>query len=139
MKLTQFVYIINSFNPIDFQKKKKKKLENQHGKSSQFKLKICISCLHDKVYIFGQIFMKLTQFDYLIKISTLLILKKKLENQHGKSSHFKLKICISCLHDKVYIFGRIFMKLTQFVYLIKSFNPIDFEKKKKIRKSVWEK
>ena len=42
----------------------------------------------------------------------------------------------SCLHDKVYIFGRIFMKLTQFVSLINSLNPIDFEKKKKIRHSV---
>ena len=34
----------------------------------------------------------------------------------------------SCLHDKVYIFGRIFVKLSQFFYLINSSNPIDFEK-----------
>ena len=48
-----------------------------------------------------------------------------MDNQCRKSTHFKLKICISCLHVLVYIFGRIFVKLTQFVHLINSF---DFEK-----------
>ena len=49
---------------------------------------------------------------------------KKSDNQCGKSGHFKLKICISCLCDKVYIFDQIFMKLTQFVHLINSFKEI---------------
>ena len=39
---------------------------------------------------------------------------------------------LSCLRDKVYIFGQIFVKLSQFVHLINSFNPIDFEKKNQI-------
>ena len=34
----------------------------------------------------------------------------------------------SCLQDKVYIFAWIFMKLTQFAYLINSLNSIDFQK-----------
>ena len=52
-----------------------------------------------------------------------------MDNQYGKSSHFNLKICNSCLRNKVHIFDEIFMKLTQFVYLINSFNRIDFQKK----------
>ena len=62
-------------------------------------------------------------------IGVIALVKKKSDNQYGKSRHFKLKTCISCLCDKVYIFGRIFVKLTQFVYLINSFNPIDLKKK----------
>ena len=50
------------------------------------------------------------------------------DNQYAKSGHFTLKICISCLRNKVYIFGWIFVKLTQFVYLINSSNPIEFDK-----------
>ena len=38
-----------------------------------------------------------------------------------------------CLHDKVYIFGWIFVELTQFVYLINSFNPIGFQKHRTVR------
>ena len=84
--------------------------------------------LSDKVYIFGWIFMKLTQFVHLIN-SFNPIDFQKIENQFWKSSHFKLKICISCLRNKVYIFGQIFVKLTQFVHHINSFKPIDFGKK----------
>ena len=45
-----------------------------------------------------------------------------------KSSHFKLKICISCLHNTICTCGKIFMKLTQYVYILNSLNSIDFEK-----------
>ena len=83
--------------------------------------------LQDKVYIFGRIFVKLTQLVYLINSFNPIEFEKKSENQYGKSSHFKLKFCISCLRDKVYIFYWIFVKLTQFVYLINSLNPIDFQ------------
>ena len=56
---------------------------------------------------------------------------KKSDNQYGKSSHFDLKNCISCLGDKVYIFGRIFMKFTQVLYE-NSFNPTDFSQNQTI-------
>ena len=37
-----------------------------------------------------------------------------------------------CVRNEVYILVWIFMKLTQFVHLINSFNPIDFEKNRTI-------
>ena len=43
-----------------------------------------------------------------------------------------LKIFISCLRDTVCICGQIFMKLAQFVYIINSLNPFDFEKNRTI-------
>ena len=48
-------------------------------------------------------------------------------------------VCLSvrksfpCLRDKVYIFGRIFVKI-HIVHLINSYNPIDFEKNLTISK-----
>ena len=72
--------------------------------------------------------MKLTQFVHLINSFNPIDLKKKSDNQYGKSSHFKLNICNSCLCDKVHIFGQIFAKLTQDVYLINRFNPSDFQR-----------
>ena len=43
------------------------------------------------------------------------------------SVHPSVHPSFSYLRDKVYIFGWIFVKLTQFDYLINSFNPIDFQ------------
>ena len=63
VKLTQFVYIINSLNPIDFEKS-----DNQQGKSSHFKSIICISCLCYKVCFCFQNFGKLAQFIYIINV-----------------------------------------------------------------------
>ena len=63
---------------------------------------------------------------------------KKSDDQYGKSRHFKLKICISCLRDKVYIFSLILVKLARFLHLINGFNPVDSDKKKDV-KSVREK
>ena len=84
MRAILFIYLINSFNPIDFGKKEKT--------------------------------------------------KKKTGQSVRESSHFKLKICISCLCDTVCICGQIFVKLEQFVYIINSLNPIDFEKYRTISK-----
>ena len=39
---------------------------------------------------------------------------------------------------KVYIFGRIFVKLTEFVHLLNNFNLNGFQKKKKKRKEIAE-
>ena len=111
MKLAEFVYLINSFNPIDFEKKS----NEQYRKSSHFKLKTFISCLRNKVFIFVQISVKLTQFVYLIDSFNPIDFEKKNDKQYGKSSHFKFKISISCLRDKVCIFGQISMKLVEFI------------------------
>ena len=73
MKLTQFVYPINSFNPIDFQKNQTIRM----GRVAIFKLKICISCLRDKVYIFGRIFMNITQLVNLINSFNTIDFEKK--------------------------------------------------------------
>ena len=118
VKLAQIVYLINSFNPLDFEKNP----TNNMGKS-HFRLKISISCLSDNVCICCYIFLTLTQFVYLINSFNPIDLEKN-PTQFGKSIHFKLKISNSCLHDKVCISFQIFMKITQFVYLIRSFNPI---------------
>ena len=50
-----------------------------------------------------------------------------MDTRLGKSSLFKLTICISCLHDTVCICGQIFMKFAQFIYIINGLNPINFE------------
>ena len=125
VKLTQFVHLIDSFNPIDFQKY----LTVSMGKGAILSWKFAFL-----VYVIKSAFLvgfawNLHSLSMLSIASTILILKKW-ENQYGKSRHFKLKNCNSCLRNKVYIFGRIFVKLIQFVYLINSLNPIDLKKKK---------
>ena len=115
MKLAQFVYLIHSFKPIDFEKKSNK----QYGKSSHFKLKISNTCLRDKMCICNQIFVKLAQFISSIS-SILLILEKKYNKLCRKSSHFRLKIFDFCLRDKVRISCQIFLKITQFILTVAS-------------------
>ena len=128
MKLKQFVHLVNSFNPIDFEKSR----IVSNGIVAIFKLKICISRLRDKVYIFGWILVQLTQFVHLIRSSNAINFEKNWAISDGKSSHINLKICISCLEDKVYIFSWNFMKLRRFIHLINSSKPIDFEKNQTI-------
>ena len=83
MKLAQFVYIINSLNPVDFEKKKKK-IEQSVRESSHFKLKICIPYLCNTVCIYGQIFMKLAQFIYIINSFKPIDLNKIWQSVRGK-------------------------------------------------------
>ena len=59
MKLARFIYIINSFNLIDFK-------QNLTISKGNFKFIICIFCLRDTVCIFCEIFVKLAQFIYVI-------------------------------------------------------------------------
>ena len=124
VKLTQFVCRINSFNHTDFEKKS----ENQYERSSHFNLKFCISCLSDKVYVCGRIFVKLTQFVYLINSLNPIDFHKNLTIRIGKVAILSKKFAFLVYMMKSTFFGRIFVKLTQFVYLINSSNPIDFEK-----------
>ena len=86
------------------------------------------SCLRSKVYSFGKIFVKLKQFVHFIKSFNPTDFGKKIGQSEGKSSHFKLKICISCLCNTACICCQIFVKLGQFACIINSLNPIDFQK-----------
>ena len=73
------------------------KSDNQYWKNSHFKLKICICCLHDIVYNFVRIFVKLAQF------VNLLSLKKNQTISKGKVAISIWKICISCVRNTVYM------------------------------------
>ena len=76
---------------------------------------------------FSWIFMKLTQFVHLINSFNPIDFEKYWTISTGKVAILSWKICISCLRDTVCICGQIFVKLAQFVYIINSLNPIDFE------------
>ena len=65
--------------------------------------------------------MKLTQCVHFTKCF------KRIDFDKNQTNHFKLKICISCLRDKIRICCQIFGKLAQFIYIINGLNPIDFE------------
>ena len=68
-------------------------------------------------------------------------LEEKLDNQCVKSSHFKLKELHFLFTQYSLHLWSDFPEITQFVFIINSLNPIDFEKKKKkkIEQSVREK
>ena len=178
MKLTQFVHLINGFNPIDFQKSRTismgkvailswkfaifvsvrkstflvwilwnlhslsilsiastllifKKYRLSVWKGSHFKLKIC--CLSDKVYISSLILVKLTQFVHQW-LQPIWFWKKKWKISMGKLLILSWKICISCLLDRICIVGQIFMKFTQFFYIINSLNGMEFKQNLTISK-----
>ena len=81
-------------------------------------------CLRNKVNIlfdFSEIYSLL-----ILSIASTLLIVKKMVNRYKKSTHFTLK-------DLHFLFtwyslhhGQIFMKLTQFIYIINSLNPIKF-------------
>ena len=58
----------------------------------------------------------------------------KSDNKYGKSSHFDIKISLSCLRNTVCICCQIFMKLTHFIYIINSLKPNDFKQNLPISK-----
>ena len=82
---------------------------------------------------------------FLIFVSVILALLAESQQSlcHGMVSVVRLSVCLSvslfCSREKVYFLYLIFLKLKQLVYLINSFNPIDFEKKKKNGQLVREK
>ena len=83
--------------------------------------------------------MEKVTFTRILLFSNNAFLALLAESQQS-ACHGVVSICPVCLSVslflvKVYISGGIFVKLAQFAHLINSFNPVDFEKKKKKKKS----
>ena len=131
VKLSQFVHVINSLNHIDFQNN----LTISLGKVVILSWKFAIL-----VYAIKSIFLVGFSWNFhSSSISSIALTLLIFGQSVWESSHFNFNlICNFCLRDKENIFGRILVKLTQVVHLINSFNPIDFQKRKKIGQSVWE-
>ena len=90
--------------------------------------------------------MEKVTFTRILLFSNNAFLALLAESQQSACHGVVSIICPVCLSVslflvKVYISGGIFVKLAQFAHLINSFNPVDFEKKKKkkIGQSVREK
>ena len=75
MKLTQYVNLISSSKPIDFEKNR----TISKGKVAILIWKIFISCLRYTICIYGQIFLKLVKFVYIFNNLNHIDFKKKME------------------------------------------------------------
>ena len=129
VKLTQFIYLINSFNPIDFQK---------NWKISMGKVAILSWKFEFLIYTIKSTFLVRFSWNlHSVSISsipsTLLIFKKNWTISLGKVAILSWKFAFPVYMIKsTFLVG--FSWNLQFVHLINSSNPIDFEKNRTIRK-----
>ena len=102
-----FVYIINSLYPIDFEKNQ----TIRKGKEAILSKKIAFLFYAIQSAFVVRFSLNLHSLSNFWQLEPYLFLKK-LENKWGKSNYFKLKICVSCLHNTVHICGEVFVKLS---------------------------
>ena len=83
-----------------------------------------------KIYIFGQILVKLTHFVHLNNSFRSIDFEENWTISEEKVAFLSWKwaFLVNAIQSALFC-GKIFVKLAQFVFIINSLKPIDFEKK----------